>query len=239
VKSYKSLNKPVYEVTTNYNGVSKSFYLRKKKSLNTLNTLTNQWEFYTRLFTVQSGMDESNGNGKVQLHYFSYKGNYTFEKDDKVMNFLTSGQQAAAFSWQDKRTLIQIENMTGYNVKPRGVVSQFKHGGFVVFEKDGHGLVAAISDLEKMDWNSAKITCEELISCGYSDWYLPSLAELELIQNNLNRLGIGGFQERTSNWYWSGTEYKTGTANSIDFNNNMSLYNEKTSRMNVRAVRSF
>jgi hypothetical protein len=27
--------------------------------------------------------------------------------------------------------------MTGYKVKPRGVVSQFKHGGFVVYEKMG------------------------------------------------------------------------------------------------------
>ena len=41
------------------------------------------------------------------------------------INFLTTGQQAATFSWQDKRTLSQIEQMTGYAVKPRGVISNF------------------------------------------------------------------------------------------------------------------
>ena len=133
VTSYKSLNKAVFPVTINYNGVAKTFYLRKQSSINALNTLTSQWEFYTRLFTVQSGMDESNGNGEGRIHDFSSSRDYN--NDGKSINFLTTGQQAATFTWQDKRTLSQIEQMTGYKVKPRGVVSQFKHGGFVVFEE--------------------------------------------------------------------------------------------------------
>ena len=132
VTSYKSLNKAVFPVNINYNGVAKTFYLRKQSSINALNTLINHWEFYTRLFTVQSGMDESNGNGEGRIHDFSSSRNYN--KEGKTINFLTTGQQAATFSWQDKRTLSQIEQMTGYKVKPRGVVSQFKHGGFVVYE---------------------------------------------------------------------------------------------------------
>jgi hypothetical protein len=121
VTSYRSLNKAVYTVEIIYNGVNKFFYLRKKSSINTLYTLANQWEFYTRLFTVQSGMDESNGNGEGQLHKFGGSGDYY--SNVETINFLTTGQQAATFSWQDKRTLSQIEQMTGYKVKPRGVVS--------------------------------------------------------------------------------------------------------------------
>ena len=103
VTSYQSLNKAVFPVNISYNGVAKTFYLRKQGSINALNTLTSQWVFYTRLFTVQSGIDESNGNREVQIHDFSGSRNYN--NDGKTINFLTTGQQAALFSWQDKRTL--------------------------------------------------------------------------------------------------------------------------------------
>ena len=78
--------------------------------------------------------------------------------------------------------------MTGYTVKPRGVVSQFKHGGFVVYEENGHGLVAAIIDLGSMDWNSAKTACDELMLNGYSDWHLPSVAELNGLYFSLKKM---------------------------------------------------
>jgi hypothetical protein len=235
VTSYKSLNKAVFPVTINYNGVAKTFYLRKQTSINALNTLTSQWEFYTRLFTVQSGMDESNGNGAGRIHDFSSSRNYNNES--KTINFLTSGQQAAIFSWQDKRTLSQIEQMTGYKVKPRGVVSQFKHGGFVVFEENGHGLVAAITDLGEMYWNSAKTACEELILNGYSDWHLPSKEELNSVYFNLKQVGVGGF---ANYYYWSSAEGNYDGAWGQNFNSGFqSSYLNKGSYFNVRAVRAF
>jgi len=242
VTSYQSLNKAVFPVAINYKGVAKTFYLRKQTSINALNTLTRNWEFYARLFTVESRMDESNGNGEGQIYKFSDIRNYN--KEGKTINFLTTGQQAATFSWQDKRTLSQIEQMTGYKVKPRGVVSQFKHGGFVVYEKNGHGLVAAVTDLGSiMDWNSAKIACEEFILNGYSDWYLPSLVELDTLHVNLHKLGVGGFER---NFYWTNSELgseKTWPKCFYDycpfyyFN---ATYNyQKTNKFNVRAVRAF
>ena len=203
VTSYQSLNKAVFPVTINYNGVAKTFYLRKQTSINALETLTRQWKFYTRLFTVQSGMDESNGIGDDRTHDFSRSQND--DNDGKAIDFLTTGQQAATFTWQDIRTLSQIEQMTGYKVKPRGVVSQFKHGGFVVFEENGHGLVAAILDLGPMDWNSAKTACDELILNGYSDWHLPSKEELNSLYVNLGKDRAGGFNR--ASYYWSGTEH--------------------------------
>jgi hypothetical protein len=241
VSSYKSLNKAVYIVTIKYTGVSKTFYLRKESSVNALNTLTNQWEFYTRLFTVQSGIDESNGNGEGKIHDFSSGSDYNNKV--KIMNFLTAGQKAAEFSWQDKRTLAQIEQMTGYNVKPRGVISQIKHGGFVVFEKDGHGLVAAIADLEEMDWNSAKITCEELISSGYSDWYLPSKEEVEVLLVNLE-YKEGGFD---NSLYWmmkpnkdSDKTYWYEMRDAIDSSGKIvEKYDFNGTKRRARAVRSF
>ena len=238
VASYQSLNKAVFPVAIVYNAVVKTFYLRKQSSINALNTLTSQWDNYTRLFTVQSGMDESNGNGEGIIQDFSSSQSY--RNDGKTINFLTKGQQAATFSWQDKRTLSQIEQMTGYKVKPRGVVSQFKHGGFVVFEENGHGLVAAITDLGEMDWNSAKTACEELILNGYSDWHLPSKEELNSVFVYFKQGGVGGLSRH---YYWSSSvasEGIYGNAWSQNFSNGeQTSYSGKNRTFNVRAVRAF
>ena len=248
VTSYISLNKAVFPVKINYNGVAKTFYLRKQGSINALNTLTSQWEFYTRLFTVQSGMDESYGNGDSQIHNFSVtrlirtsslmidSRSRNYDNESKIINFLTTGQQAGTFSWQDKRTLAQIEKMTGYTVKPRGVRSQFKHGGFVVYEKDGHGLVAAITDLGEMDWNAAKTACDELILNGYSDWHLPSKEELNSVYVNLKNVGCGVF---ASSYYWSSAGNFTGTAWQQAFDNGRQGASIKDATNYVRAVRVF
>ena len=235
VTSYKSLNKAVFPVNIRYNGVAKTFYLRKQGSIKALNTMTRQWQSFTRLFTVQSGIDESYGNGEGQLHNFSDSRNYNNE--NMTINFLTTGQKAGTFSWQDKRTITQIKKMTGYIVKPRGVVSKFKHGGFVVYERDGHGLVAAITDLGAMDWNSAKTACDELILNGYSDWHFPTKEEFNAIYSNLAKLGGGGFADDR---YWRSAEYKYGNAWILYFFYGIQYsYYFDTSTYNVRAIRTF
>jgi hypothetical protein len=199
VTDYKGLNKKVFPVYINYNGEKSTFYLRTQRSINILNTYTKQWEFYTHLFTVKCGMSELYLNGEVKkIHNFSYSGD--FNLSEKSINFLTTGQQAASFFWNDKRTISQIEKMSEYAVKPTGIVSQYKYGGFVVFEENGHGLVAAITDLGEMNFYTAKAACEELILNGYSDWHLPTKDELSLVYRNLNRKGVGGFFDSP---YWS------------------------------------
>lgn len=213
VAKYKSLDKSVFAVEVNYKNVAQTFYLRKMESVDALETLTRQWEFYTRLFTVQSGMDESNGIGIGKVHVFSSIFGIGYDNiENKTINFLTTGEQAANFSWKEKRTLSQIEQMTGYKVVPRGVVSQFKHGGFVVYEENGHGLVAAILDLngKEKNWSTAKTACDELILNGYNDWYLPSKKDLNAVCVNLRRIGVGGFLPfplpSHRKMYWSSTE---------------------------------
>jgi hypothetical protein len=204
VASYKALNKKVFPVNVSYAGKSEVFNLRTDRSLALISALGSNWEFYTRLFTVQSGMDESNGNGKSRIHDFSRSRNYN--NDDKTINFLTTGQQAATFSWQDKRSLSQIEQMTGYKVKPRGVVSQFKLGGYVVSENGGHGVVMALIDLGKFNWVEGKLACKEWNMNGYDDWQLPAIHELENVYNNWYKLGLScGLLQNAD--YWSSSEY--------------------------------
>ena len=72
----------------------------------------------------------------------------------------------------NKRTLAQIEQMTGYSVKHKGIVSNFKNGGYVFYENDGHGLVVSLSDVGNFNWIDARIACDELVLNG---WYNSSV----------------------------------------------------------------
>jgi hypothetical protein len=241
VKSYNSLQKRVFPFYINYKGVSKEFWLRKQSSIDALKTLMSQWKFYTCLFTVQSGQDKSYGNKVDENGWFhDFSGGVRLGVYYDI-NFLTTGQQAAKFAWSDKRTLSQIEQMTEYKVKPRGIVSQFKHGGFVVYEKNGHGLVAAITDLGAMQWNPAKTACDKLILNGYSDWHLPSKEELTALYVNLKQIGVGGFEGKW--WeedYWSSTDYNNDVlAWRLNFKYGSENADTKETKNNVRAVRAF
>jgi hypothetical protein len=150
-------------------------------------------------YSIQSGIFESCSNTRGQL-YPLYTSKNSFIKDNPVISFLKSGKIAGVFSCSDKRTISQIEQMTGYSIKSKGVVSKFKNGGYVVYEKNGHGLVAAICDIGELEWKAAQNACDELLLNGYSDWYLPSKSELEFLSNNLHKNSVGIVGEVR---YWS------------------------------------
>ena len=233
VETYKSLNKQVFPVSFNYIGQNIMFYLRKQTSITAINTLLSNWNFYTRLFAVQSGMDESFGSGKGSVFDIGSK-NYG---GGNTISFPTAGNIAGTFTWNDKRTLSQIEQMTGYAVKPRGVISNFKNGGFVVWEKNGHGLVAALCDIGDYNWTDAKSACEELVMNGYSDWHLPTKDDLLTLYRNLHQSGIGGFVRR---YYYSSSEYNNSNAWYFDFEYGGDfLLSYKIYTYGVRAVRAF
>lgn len=244
VETYKSLNKQVFPVSVTYQNQTLTYNLRKQSSIAAIRSLMSNWGFYTRLFTVQSGMDESFGNGEGSLFSFSSSNrDYSNENNSSVtINFPTNGQQAATFSWNDKRTLAQIEQMTGYSVKPIGVVSNFKNGGYVVFEKDGHGLVMGLFDVGNYQWLEAKTACDELVLNGYTDWRLPSKEELRFIYTNVYHLGIEEGDSYTSGaLYWSSSETNIHYVWCIGFRDGEAYgdYFNKAEKGRVRAVRAF
>jgi uncharacterized repeat protein (TIGR02543 family) len=78
--------------------------------------------------------------------------------------------------------------------------------------------------------------CANLSLGGYSDWFLPSIDELNLMYENLYLEGVGGFAD---NYYWSSSEGNDGNAWLQNFFNGYQDYGSKDGTYRVRAVRAF
>lgn len=76
--------------------------------------------------------------------------------------------------------------------------------------------------------------CEHLVQNGFSDWFLPSKNELNLLYQQRNI--IGGFSQ---NYYWSSPEYDTLHAWNQYFPYGPQHYADKSTKACVRAIRAF
>ena len=91
--------------------------------------------------------------------------------------------------------------------------------------------------------NPSAEVCDRLVYGTYTDWYLPSYYELELLYSNLHQSGKGMFY---SDYYWSSSEAGHGSRYAINFTeginetmqNNYGTYS-CGSRFRVRAIREF
>jgi hypothetical protein len=82
---------------------------------------------------------------------------------------------------------------------------------------------------------AAKV-CSDLVTGGYSDWYLPSRDELSLMHEQLKIKGLGGFANSN---YWSSSEFSATSSYIQSFSNGSIGQLAKTSMARVRAIRSF
>jgi hypothetical protein len=80
--------------------------------------------------------------------------------------------------------------------------------------------------------------CADYRSGGFSDWYLPSLKELDLMYQNLRKNNIGGF---SNDWYWSSSNDEDRFAWYQNFASGTQYgpYGYKGEGNRVRAVRAF
>jgi len=74
---------------------------------------------------------------------------------------------------------------------------------------------------------------------GYSDWYIPSINELQLLKDNKSY--VGGFSSATD-WqamYWSSSESTQTYAFILNFNVLMANYDDKAKVFKIRPIRQF
>ncbi len=142
---------------------------------------------------------------------FDLKDQFIFK--NKTINFPGDQQIVAKLSLRDVKTLNEIKNITKYSIESKGVVSKFSHGGYVVYEENGHGLVVSTKEIGNLPWEEAKKTCNNLVLNGYDDWYLPTIEELDTIYNYFKEFNELKFYNKQ---YQSSTEqcfkdYETGS----------------------------
>ena len=154
----------------------------------------------------------------------------------KTIIFFTKGQQVSSFSWNERLTIQQIEKITNFTVKPIGVNLEYKHGGFIVYEKNGHGLVVGICDLGPFNEEDAKNICKEQVLNGYSDWRLPTNDEIQLLKKNLSSKWCGGFN---SGCYWHSYGENRYEISSIDVLGPVPCNAVSYETYGVRLVRTF
>ena len=85
---------------------------------------------------------------------------------------------------------------------------------------------------------SAAVYCSELVSGGQSDWFLPSLYELQEIYENLYLVSTGDFNPTS---YWSSSE-NSGVASEAQFyifSSGLNGTSAKSNDFSVRPIRSF
>lgn len=106
----------------------------------------NEWEKTFVPFTVlnyyqysERGLSEFT-NGKIEIDNLIFKqDNY---QNDLHVIFPYAGNNAGSFEWYDIKSLTELEKIKNYTVKPSGIISKFKNGGYVIYEKNGNGIVA-------------------------------------------------------------------------------------------------
>lgn len=91
---------------------------------------------------------------------------------------------------------------------------------------------------------SAAKLCLDLVSGGQSDWYLPSMQELNMLWNNYYTVArilsqISGATQLSNNYYWSSSEYGYYTAWNFSFSLGYQGEGNKYNYSCVRAVRAF
>jgi hypothetical protein len=94
--------------------------------------------------------------------------------------------------------------------------------------------------------NSAAALCLNSTNGGESDWYLPSIEELRLLQHNFRTVTKtlsqipGATQLLINNYYWSSTEVSPYEAFYADFQlGSPRHYTNKNNMLFVRAIRAF
>jgi uncharacterized repeat protein (TIGR02543 family) len=79
--------------------------------------------------------------------------------------------------------------------------------------------------------------CQDLEYGGYSDWYLPSIDELNAVYLNLKKKGLGGYF--SSSMYWSSTETGGNVAAFVNFSNGTIYEISKAWDERIRPIRNF
>ena len=108
-------------------------------------------------------------------------------------------------------------------------------GGGIVFYIEGTRALEVSANLGSHTWYNALDVAKNYKGGGFSDWYLPTRSELNLIYQNLVKTGFLNDQS----WYWSSSQYDNRYSWYQRFRDGSQDYGGKNGTSSVRAVRAF
>jgi hypothetical protein len=227
LNSYKSLSKKTYEfqLANSKNRITCNF--RNSKSGEIVRILSSNWKGY--LYSYKTN-NQKNAvvKEKIIINFSTGMNSFVFPETGKTCSELT---------WRDSFTLSEIESFKGYKIEPSGIRSQFRNGGYIIKESEGHGLAVSLFDYKCANFEEGKKYAKDFISCGYTDWTMPGIDELHLMNSNLQKMGYGAFLNET---YLSNTY--SGDQSYFDINvltGKENRYGQVNRPGIIRAIRSF
>lgn len=177
--------------------------------------------FATQIYIItvaESGAYPTGGTGPAGGHIFYDKGSYSngwrYLEAASVSTEWTTGKE-----WSSDATLI--------GGTETGIGTGQSNTTLIVAWLNSHG-----------ETDRAAQLCNALTQGGYSDWFLPSKDELNLMFTNLHNIvtPVGDFADT---WYWSSSEYDAISAWTQYFADSYQLAGSKNDPNRVRAVRAF
>jgi formylglycine-generating enzyme required for sulfatase activity len=147
---------------------------------------------------------------------------------NETHGFIVSIADVGSSQWGCRGNLVSgTSNLFGAGLNNTNIINQY-HDNINYLANPSQCNIAN-------DGSVAAKLCEDLVLNGFSDWYLPSINELEIIYQN--RLLIGGIS--TSGSYWSSTEISANEAYYFFFSLGIPLDDFKTNTRSIRAIRNF
>ena len=186
--------------------------------------LTPSTDYYVRAYAI-------NSTGTAYGNEVSFTSTATFVIGQSyaggIIFYINGSGQGGLVAAPSDQSSSVWSNITGVAVGTGGGIGDGQSNTTAIINQEGHT-------------DSAAKLCDDLVVTSegttYSDWFLPSKEECNLIYTNLKVNGLGGF---TNNAYWSSTEYSASYGWAKYFGNGSWDNNRKYQVFAVRPIRAF
>jgi hypothetical protein len=178
------LGKNIQYLTINYNGNGQKFALRSEYSAKALQTLIDLQKLYYSSFTISPSIQNGYNNIKIERNLIG-SDNIPVRNQLELLefNFLKAGDLAAIYTFNDHKTLKEVEVLEGYKISSENQLLEYRNGGLVIGKLFGSEIILSLIDLGVGQKDELKDNYNKLNIGGYHDWNLPSFEILEFSDN--------------------------------------------------------
>ena len=196
IDNYLSLGKKTYLVSVIDNGTKKYFHLRSSYSVNMISNFLQSWEGYVRSFDIQCDKKKVRGNSILRetssrtnknLLNVNYKNKInvknivlSYENENITFQLPNPTDTIGNFDWYEYFSIAELEKIDVFKLEPNKLL-QFKEGGFVILESNGHGLILSPFELSRDQY----LKNSDITIGLFNDWEIPSIDDFALIKKNM------------------------------------------------------